>query len=114
MQLTRFLFEDGSQDNRGVDCLFVKRHIVCALHMVDPKLLVHWREVVDADVWCGAWVQSAGWTITEESCTEAPAMAFWHGHIPHRSLDDFFNTVGMVSLWAMALFELWGWWVVGW
>ncbi len=40
MQLTGFLFEEGSRDDRLVDSLCIERHVDCASHVINPKLFV--------------------------------------------------------------------------
>ncbi len=59
MWLTGFLFKEGRRDNRLVDSVCIERHIVCAVHVINPELFVSLWEVVDADVWGGAGVQPA-------------------------------------------------------
>ncbi len=95
MRLTGFLFEDGSRDYGLVDRVRIEGHVVRTAQVIDPQLFVDLWQVVDADVGGGAWVQSAGWTMAQEACTESPAVALGHGHVSLRSVDDISDAIGI-------------------
>ncbi len=40
IQLTRLLFEDGSQDDGLIESVHVEGHVVCATHVIDPQLFI--------------------------------------------------------------------------
>ncbi len=105
--LTGFLFEDRSQDDELVDSVGVEGHVVCAAHMIDPQLFVGLGQVVDANVGGRARVQSAGWTILQESSTEPLAVTLRHGHVSCCSVDDVSNATGIVFLWTLSVIVLW-------
>ncbi len=96
--LTGFLFEDGGCDNGLVDRVRVERHVVCAAYVIDPQLFVGLWQVVDTDVGGGAWVQSAGRTMSQEASTEPLAVSLGHGHVTLRSVDDVSGAVGIAFL----------------
>ncbi len=79
-----------------MDGLCIERHIVCALHVIDPELFVCFWEVVDADVWGWARVQMTGWSILKETHTEPTAVAIRHGHVPSCGVDDIASAIGGV------------------
>ena len=103
--LTGFLFEDGSRDNGLVDRVRVERHVVCAAYVIDPQLFVGLWQVVDTDVGGGARVQSAGWTMSQETSTEPLAVSLGHGHVTLRSVDDVSGAVGIAFLLSVSVFE---------
>ncbi len=98
MWLTGFLFEDGSCNNGLIDRVRVEGHVVCAAYMINPQLFVCLWQVVDADVGGGARVQSAGWSVSQETSTEPLAVSLGHGHVTLRRVDDVSSVVG-IAFW---------------
>ncbi len=107
MRLTGFLFEDGSQDDGLVDSVCIEGHVVCAAHMINPQLFVSLGQVIGANVGGRAQVQSAGWTILQESGTEPLAVTLWHGHVSCCSVDDVSDATGIVFLWTLSAIVSW-------
>ncbi len=105
--LTGFLFEDGSQDNGLVDRVSVEGHVVCAAHMINPQLFVGLWQVVDMDVGGRTLVQSAGWTMSQETSTEPPAVALGHGHATLCNVDDISDAV-WIAFDGLSPWSFWG------
>ncbi len=96
--------------NRLVDSVCIERHIVCAVHVINPELFVSLWEVVDADVWGGAGVQPTGWSVPKETRADPAAVAIRHGHVSRNGVDNVADAIGVVFLWAMAKIVSWWWW----